>query len=112
MSAELLALLHTGQATSKFGANSRYLGVETTTLTSTDGETIAYLRRRFLPNPDRMVTTGSHSVSQGERLDLMAAAFLGDPELYWRIVDANPVLNPSDLEGVGVNVRLALPEVQ
>ena len=110
MSAELLALLHTGQATSKFGTNSRYLGIETATLSTLDGNTITYVKRRFLPNPDRMVTTGTHSVSQGERLDLMAAAFLGDPELYWRIVDANAVLNPADLEVVGVNVRLALPE--
>ena len=34
---------------------------------------------------------------QGDRLDLLAARLLGDAELWWRIADANPELDPEEL---------------
>ncbi len=33
----------------------------------------------------------------GDRLDLIAHRYLGDPELYWRICDANRALRPEEL---------------
>jgi nucleoid-associated protein YgaU len=31
-----------------------------------------------------------YTVRPGDRLDLLAARFLGDPHQYWRLADANP----------------------
>ena len=52
-----------------------------------------------------------HEVQQGERLDNLAAHFLGDPEQFWRICDANRALRPEALtETVGGKLRITLPE--
>ncbi len=72
-----------------------------------DGREQVYVRRRFLP-PVR--TDGlEHTVNQGDRLDNIAARTLGDPELFWRICDANEVLRPDELtEVVGRKLRIPL----
>ncbi len=46
----------------------------------------------------------------GERLDLIAARYLGDPEQSWRQCDANGAVRPEELEEVGRRVRITLPE--
>jgi len=47
----------------------------------------------------------------GDRPDLMAARAIGDPEQWWKIADANAVIDPSELtENIGVFVRITLPE--
>jgi nucleoid-associated protein YgaU len=47
---------------------------------------------------------------QGDRLDNLAARYLGDPEQFWKICDANNVLRPDELtEEIGRVVRIALP---
>lgn len=39
-----------------------------------------------------------HRVVDGERLDMLAAGAYGDPEMWWRIADANPeVFYPDDI---------------
>jgi nucleoid-associated protein YgaU len=38
-----------------------------------------------------------HRVQAGDRLDLLAARYFGDPLQYWRIADANPALSPDQL---------------
>lgn len=38
-----------------------------------------------------------HKVVAGDRLDLMAGRYFGDPFQYWRIVDANPAFAPEEL---------------
>jgi hypothetical protein len=97
-------------AGSRYPITSRYHGVETARLTLPDGRIVAYLRRRFLPSPDRFVALEEHLVGQGERVDVMAATFLGDPEQYWRLCDANGAWRPEDLERVGRRVLVTLPE--
>ena len=57
-----------------FTATSRYYGIDTETLTTADGTTIVYLKRRFLPSPDRFQLLQEHTVTQAERLDNIAAA--------------------------------------
>lgn len=76
--------------------NSRYSGIETTTLTDTDGREVRYLRRRFLPaaTPD---TSFEYSVVQGDRLDNLTARFIGNPELFWQMCDANNAMRPNEL---------------
>jgi hypothetical protein len=94
-----------------FTATSRYYGIDTETLTTADGMTIIYLKRRFLPSPDRFQLLQEHTVTQAERLDNIAAKFLGDPELFWRIADANGAMRAEELvQTVGRRLRITLPE--
>jgi nucleoid-associated protein YgaU len=100
-----------GAAPSLFPANSRYQSIATTTLELSDGTTIVYLLRRFVPPPQQFSVLQQHTVTQGERLDNIAAKYLGDPELYWRLCDANNAMRPSELtETVGRVINLTLPE--
>ena len=47
----------------------------------------------------------------GDRLDSLAARYLGDPELYWLLADANGVLRPDELlEEAGRRIAITLPE--
>jgi hypothetical protein len=54
----------------------------------TDGRPIAYLRRRFIPQPEQFSLLMEHTVVQGDRLDNVVAQYLGDPEQFWRVADA------------------------
>ena len=58
-----------------------------------------WLRRRFVPQPERFAFLHEHEVSFGERLDSIAARHFGDPELFWRICDANEAMDPAALAG-------------
>lgn len=94
-----------------FTATSRYYTVETAQLTTADGKTIAYLRRRRVPQSDDFVTLQEHRVIEGDRLDNITAQYLGDPEQFWRLCDANNAMEPEELtEQVGSIVRITLPE--
>lgn len=104
-------LAQTSLARSLFTATSRYYGLGTNTLTAADGTVVVYVKRRFLPSPDRFQLIQEHAVVQGERLDNIAAAFLGDPELFWRLADANGAMRPEELvQKVGRRLRITLPE--
>ena len=99
-----------GLQPSLFAPNSRYLGIATSTLVASDGTTIAYVQRRFLPQPSQLVQLQQHSVVQGDRLDVLASKYLGDPQLFWRICDANGAMRPEDLVStVGTVLRICLP---
>ena len=56
-----------------FPANSRYQNVDTTTLVLPDGTSITYLQRRFLPALGSLAVMQSYVVTQGDRLDKIAA---------------------------------------
>ena len=100
-----------GLKPSLFAPNSRYQATETATYTTSDGRTVAYLRRRFVPQPDQLVQVAQYTVTQADRLDIIAARFLGDATLFWRICDANRALRPEDLLAiVGAVLRICLPE--
>lgn len=111
MSNPLDALLDLTAATSRFPPNSRYNGVPTATHRLPDGRTVAYLQRRFAPRPDELATMAEHPVQQGDRLDNLAALYVSDPELFWRICDGNQAMRPDDLtDTVGRRLRITLPE--
>jgi hypothetical protein len=94
-----------------FPVTSRYYGLSTTTRETADGKTIVYLRRRFVPPPERFELLQEHTVTEGERLDTITAQYLGDPEQFWRVCDANGVVRPDELtETVGRRLRITLPE--
>lgn len=94
-----------------FPPTSRYAGIETATLEDAAGNTIIYLRRRFVPQPDRFSLLQEHVVKKGERLDNITAQYLDDPEQFWRVCDANRAMRPDELaEIVGRRLRITLPE--
>lgn len=94
-----------------FPITSRYYNTAAATLETPDGSKIAYLRRRFVPPPERFYLLFEHTVTEGERLETIAAQYLGDPEQFWRICDANGAVRPNELtETVGRRLRLTLPE--
>ncbi len=94
-----------------FPPGSRYHGLDTAQWIRPDGRPVAYVRRRFVPPPERFATVSEHRVAEGDRLDNLAARYLGDPEQYWRLCDANGALRPDDLvETVGATLRITLPE--
>ena len=78
-----------------FPINSRYYNIERVEIETPDGEKIVYLRRRFVPPPERFELLVEHS----------------DPEQFWRVCDANGAVRPDELtETVGRKLRITLPE--
>jgi hypothetical protein len=93
------------------GPLSRYASVEQATLVLPDGREIRYLRRRFVPRPEQLATFDEYVVRLGDRLDRIAGATLGDPELFWRIADGNRAIRAEELvEEPGRRLRVTLPE--
>lgn len=94
-----------------FPVTSRYHRTETGAFVAADGREIVYLRRRFLPDATNMAILAEHTVTQGERLDNITARYLGDPEQFWRLCDANNTMKPDELtEEIGR--RLKVPLIQ
>jgi len=95
-----------------FEHTSRYYDLETATYTTPDGRVVAYKRRRFLPRGGEMSLLAEVTVIRGDRLDLIAARTLGDPEQFWRVCDANDAMNPVILtEEPGRTLRVPVPQV-
>ena len=93
-----------------FPINSRYYNIEQIQRDTPDGKKIVYLRRRFVPSPDQFALLLEHKVEQGDRLDNITAEYLGDPEQFWRICDANGATRPDELtETIGRRLRITLP---
>jgi hypothetical protein len=94
-----------------FDASSRYAAVETAILHDAEGRAIAYKRRRFLPPGAAMPLLVEVTIGQGDRLDLIAARTLGDPEAFWRVCDANDTLDPAELTSqAGRQIRVPFPQ--
>jgi hypothetical protein len=106
----LAALMARTGGTPLLPANSRYQGLPTRTWTAPDGRQTLYLSRRLVPQMSRFASMGTHVMTDGERLDQVAARFLGDPLLAWRLADANGALDPAELEQRRRRLRITLPE--
>jgi len=90
---------------------SRYAGLPVLTHTGPGGRTVSYFGRRILPAGSAMPLVMGVTVTQGDRLDLIAARTFGDPEQYWRICDANDALDPFELTAtIGRVLRIASPQ--
>lgn len=103
-------LAQTSLQRSLFSPTSRYYGLGTATLETADGP-VVYVRRRFVPPPERFQTIQQYTVQQGDRLDNIAAANLGDPTLFWRLCDANRTMRPWTLtETPGTTLAITMPD--
>ncbi len=82
-----------------FPTDSRYYGFGVQYYSAPNGQVIAYLARRIVPQPGapNFATINQYTVHQGDRLDLIAAKYLGDPLMAWLICDANGAIRPHDL---------------
>jgi hypothetical protein len=105
-----LILQQAGVKSSNFAPGSRYYGIDTGTI-QVGNSSIPYVRRRFIPPTERFLTIQEHIVSQGERPDQLTNQYIGDPEQFWRICDANMVMHPDELtETIGKQVKITLPD--
>lgn len=81
-----------------FDPLSRYRGVALGLFERSAGQPpLAYVRRRFIPQPQQITTAMEATVAAWDRPDLLATRTLGNPLLYWRIADANAVTDPFEL---------------
>lgn len=98
---------------SPFDATSRYAGVPLGRYVAQGAppeEGVNYVLRRFIAQRRDIAVAVEHIVSAGERLDTLAAATLGDAALYWRLADANAVIDPFSLTDTpGARVAVPLP---
>ena len=94
-----------------FDPTSRYARLEQTTHTLPDGRVVPYVRRRFLPRGEDLPLLVEVTVTQADRLDVITARTLGDPEQFWRVCDANNAMYPPDLtDEPGEIVRVPVPQ--
>ena len=94
-----------------FPSTSRYYGIATSQLVQADGRTVVYVQRRFLPPPESFALLQSVTIVAGDRLDNLAARYLGDPEQAWRLCDANRAMLPEGLVAeLGSQLDITLPE--
>jgi hypothetical protein len=94
-----------------FAHTSRYYALDTAALVAPDGRVLAYKRRRFLPPGDELPLLVEVTVTEGDRLDLITARTLGDPEQFWRVADANNALDPFEMTATpGRTLRVPVPQ--
>jgi hypothetical protein len=102
--------------------SSRYHDAEIGVHVQPDGTEVRYTKRRLLPPLPEATgdSTGAgtgtgddtvpHTVSEGERPDLLAQRYFGAPDQWWQIADANPVLDPHELtDEPGRTIDVPLP---
>jgi len=96
-----------------FPTDSRYYGYSTLSYTASNGQSFTYLARRFVPQPGapNFSIVATHTIKQGDRLDLLAAKYLGDPLLFWLLCDANGVIQPDKLvKTPGAILNITMPQ--
>ena len=114
MKSPLQALLAQGVIPSvTFPTDSRYYNSKTLSYTAANGQVITYLAQRFVPQPGatNFSTVAMHTVRSGDRLDLLAAKYFGDPLMYWLICDANGAIRPDRLVATpGTALNITMPQ--
>jgi hypothetical protein len=112
MNDPLAALIQAGALNrALFPPTSRYHGIETRMLEKKDGQKVIYIKRRFVPHPERFSLLQEHVVTDNERLDNITAHYLGNSEQFWQLCDANRAMLPDELtEEIGRRLRITLPD--
>lgn len=78
-----------------FASNSRYANLQPYTVTMPDGRVVTATRLPLPPTSLPLV--GYHRSRLEDRLDLLAARYLQDPTLFWKLCDANGTPAPAAL---------------
>ena len=96
-----------------FDSTSRYCKIPIKSISVPDGDgrsrEIRYVKRRFIPSAREMTTLTEHTVTEGDRLDVIAARYIGDPTQFWRICDANGAMRPDELtEKIGQRIKISM----
>jgi len=94
-----------------FTVDSRYHLTGITKWTDANDKEIIFLRRRFVPIARASLAQLEHTVTQDERLDHITARYLGNPELFWRLCDANNAMIPNELTNT-IGRRLRIPVME
>ena len=77
--------------------NSRYYGTRVLQYLPPGGPLVMYVARRIIPQAATYTSLRSYVIVEGDRLDNLAAKFLGNPLLFWMICDANGATDPEEL---------------
>ena len=98
--------------TTTFPPTSRYADVGVDAFDpGGDQPAVPFLRRRFCPRAEKFALLYEARIVEGDRRDVLGARHVGDAELWWRLVDANGVVDPRDLtDPIGRRLRVTLPE--
>jgi hypothetical protein len=111
MDSALAALIQSSAGTgAPTNTSSRYYGAAINQYAPPGGAPVAYLARRIVPQPTIYLSVQNYIVVENDRIDNLAARFLGDPLLFWMICDANVVTDPDDLtaqKGSSILIPLA-----
>jgi hypothetical protein len=91
-----------------FFKGSRYEQVPNKEYVAADGRIIRFRALRAISTPPGIA---KHVVDDGERMDHIAFDEFRDPELFWRICDANLAVEPKDLTDLPGRV-LDIPEAR
>ena len=98
------------QVSPVFPMTSRYYATGTNVL-AVGSKQVPYLLRRFLPSADTFSIIRVYTVVDGDRLDNVSYANLGDPLAFWRLCDANNAMLPEDLTATpGNKIGIGLPQ--
>jgi len=99
-----------GLGGSMFDHTSRYYRQQKLQFQRPDGRVVSYVARRMVPSRDDLTVLAQVRLTEGQRLDTIAATALGASELFWQICDANSELNPFDLMSrVGEFIKIPMP---
>jgi hypothetical protein len=90
-----------------FFKGSRYEKVPNRTIVDASGRIIPYKGIRVIPDASSFI---GHRVADHERLDHIAWQHYRDPELFWRICDANLAIWPDDLLETGAILNIPAQE--
>lgn len=78
-----------------FDRASRYAAQAVYLTTDPEGRPVTAVT---IPLPRTEPSAGLHRSDAGERLDLIAARYLGEPTAFWRLCDLNGASVPAALE--------------
>jgi hypothetical protein len=107
LTALITAAAGTGATTNP---SSRYYGAAILQLILPDGTPVMYVQRRIVPQASTYSSTQTLAITDGDRLDNLAARLLGDPILYWMICDANSTTDPDELTSqAGRTIQIPTP---
>jgi nucleoid-associated protein YgaU len=82
---------------------SRYESVGVAQVNDASGKAISALRIRVIPTRPAGYL---HTVTAGDRIDLLAYKYYSNPEKFWLIGDANSVISAEDLIVPGQKVLI------